>query len=204
MPTIYDLKPRFQNLLRPLVQGAVAAGITPNHLTIAALLGSLAIGAALPLAARRPLLLLILPAWLLARMALNAMDGMAAREHKMKTALGGLLNEIGDVLSDVALYLPLACLTPRLTWPAIAFAFGAVFTEVSGLLAQVTGGTRRYDGPMGKSDRAFVIGAMALVTAFAPALLRWWPYALALAALLTVPTCVNRLRAGLRGREGRP
>ena len=44
--------------------------------------------------------LLLLPAVLFLRMALNAIDGMLAREHNQKSALGAILNELGDVFSD--------------------------------------------------------------------------------------------------------
>ncbi len=202
MPSVYDFKPRFQSLLRPLVGACVRCGITPNHITLAALLGSLAVGAALPLARDRPLVLLLLPAWLLARMALNAMDGMAAREHGLRTPLGAVLNEMGDVLSDLALYLPLALLAPGLRWPTVAFCLGAVVSELAGLLGQALGDRRRYDGPMGKSDRALLLGLMGLVTAFRPDFLAWWPVVLWIAAALTVVTILNRLRAALRARGG--
>ena len=49
--------------------------------------------------------LILIPITLLIRMALNAIDGMLAREHNMKTPLGAILNELGDVLSDSALYV---------------------------------------------------------------------------------------------------
>ena len=45
-------------------------------------------------------------------MALNAIDGMLAREFGQKSALGGYLNEIGDVVSDAALYAPFALVAP--------------------------------------------------------------------------------------------
>ena len=35
-------------------------------------------------------------------------------------------------------------------------------TEFCGVLGQVHGNGRRYDGPFGKSDRAFFIGALAV------------------------------------------
>ncbi|HEY6866987.1 MAG TPA: CDP-alcohol phosphatidyltransferase family protein [Candidatus Eisenbacteria bacterium] len=198
MPSVYDFKPRFQAILRPLVGACVSHGVTPNHLTLAALAGSVAVGGALAFARERPLLLLVLPAWLLARMALNAMDGMAAREHGMKTALGAVLNELGDVLSDLALYLPLALLSARLRWPVTGFCLGAIVTEFAGVLGQALGAHRRYDGPMGKSDRALLLGAMGLVTALWPRLLEWWPIVMLVAALLTVVTSANRLRGALR------
>ena len=193
MASVYDFKPRFQRRLRPAVDALVRAGVRPNHLTLAALAGSIAFGALLPLARTRPPVLLVLPAWLLARMALNAMDGLAAREHGLQSALGAVLNELGDVLSDVALYLPLATLAPALRWPAVAFALGAMLTEFAGVLAQALSGTRRYDGPMGKSDRALLIGALGLITAFIPRTLSGWPLVLALAALLTLVTTVRRV-----------
>ncbi len=202
MPSVYDIKPRFQAMLRPLVSACVSRGVKPNHMTLAASLGSLAVGAALPSARQHPAVLLLLPAWLFVRMTLNAMDGMAAREHGLETSLGAVLNELGDVLSDLALYLPLALLAPDLLWPAIAFCLGALVTEFTGVLGQALGARRHYEGPMGKSDRALLLGVMGLVTALFPRLLRWWPAVLVAAALLTAWTSMNRIRAALRDLRG--
>jgi len=107
MPSIYDLKPKFQNLLRPLVNGLARIGVTANQVTIAALLLSLGAGHMIT-RTHGGRMLLVLPAVLFVRMALNAMDGMLAREHNQKSALGAILNELGDVVADVGLYLPLA------------------------------------------------------------------------------------------------
>ncbi len=202
MPSVYDFKPRFQAMLRPLVRGWVGLGLTPNHLTVAALLGSMAVGGLLPAMHRHAAWLLLLPAWLLVRMALNAMDGMAAREHGLATPLGAFLNELGDVLSDVALYLPIALLAPGLLAPVALFCFGAILTEFVGVLGQALGARRHYEGPMGKSDRALLVGLMGLVTAIVPGLLRWWPIALWAAAALTLVTVLNRLQAALRELRG--
>src|SRR5947207_2460802 len=59
---------------------------------------------------------LLLAAFLFIRMALNAVDGMLAREHGMKSKLGAILNELGDVVSDAALYLPFALLAGAYGW----------------------------------------------------------------------------------------
>jgi CDP-diacylglycerol--glycerol-3-phosphate 3-phosphatidyltransferase len=135
-------------------------------------------------------------------MALNAMDGMAAREHGMRTRLGGVLNEIGDVVSDVALILPLATLEPRLLWPAVALALGAVLTEFCGVLGAVVGGDRRYDGPMGKSDRAFAFGLLALLLGLGVAPGPWSTALLAAVAVLAAATIVNRGRRALARTGG--
>ena len=198
MPSVYDLKPRFQNLLRPLMRKLASAGITPNIVTIIAIIGSIITGAIVSQAGARPRLLLLLPAWLFARMALNAIDGMMAREMAMSTDLGAVLNELGDAVSDLGLYLPLAFVYEQATWPVIAFSIGSVLTEFSGVLGRALGASRRYEGPMGKSDRAFVVGALGLATAFLPDAYKMWPWVFAIAALLTVFTCWNRVSKALK------
>lgn len=198
MPSIYDLKPKFQRLLRPLMHGLARAGVTPNMLTLAAIIGSLAVGVSVMQVQQRPWLLLLLPVWLFVRMALNALDGMMARELNQASALGAVLNELGDVLSDLGLYLPLAALVEPALWPVLLFNFGAVLTEFCGVLSQALGASRRYDGPLGKSDRAFLVGAFTLLTFFVPAVWKWWPTVFWIAAALTGLTCLNRLRHTLR------
>ena len=162
MPSVYQLKPAFQRLLRPTLTRLADLGVTPNHLTVTALVLSGATGAGLAWAREDRRVLLILPPFLFVRMALNAMDGMLARERGLSSDLGAVLNEMGDVLSDVFLYLPLA-LWSEFSAPAmVAISLGAVLSEFCGLLTKSLGASRRYDGPMGKSDRAFVFGALGL------------------------------------------
>jgi CDP-diacylglycerol---glycerol-3-phosphate 3-phosphatidyltransferase len=197
MASIYDLKPAFQRLLRPLVAGLVRAGVTPNQVTVAALLLSAAVGATIAWTGARWSLLLLPPALLL-RMALNALDGMMAREHGLKTRLGALLNELGDVLSDAFLYLPLALLPG---WPPAAVVCAAVLagaSELAGVAAAAAGASRRYDGPMGKSDRAFVFGALGLVLGFGAPAGRWLDVVSWIVVVLLALTIGNRVRRALR------
>ena len=197
MPSVYDLKPKFQALLRPLMRGIAALGFTPNTVTLIAITGSIVAGAAISFAGARPALLLLLPVWLFVRMALNAIDGMMARELQMSTPLGAVLNELGDAVSDLGLYLPLAFVYERALWPVVAFSIGAVLTEFSGVLGRAIGASRHYEGPMGKSDRAFVVGALGLATHLFPVIGKAWPWIFAVAALLTVLTCLNRVSQAL-------
>ena len=134
MPSVYQLKPRFQALLRPMMRALAYAGWSPNAVTLLALAGSVVVGAAISQARARPVLYLLLPVWLFARMALNAIDGMMARELSLATRLGAVLNEAGDVLSDLALYLPLAFAVQDALWPVVAFSIAAILTEFCGVL----------------------------------------------------------------------
>ena len=65
-------------------------------------------------------LFLFVPIWLGLRMALNAMDGMLAREHGQASTLGMYLNEICDVVSDLALILPFAAVAQFGAWGVVA------------------------------------------------------------------------------------
>src|SRR6185436_10094772 len=104
-----------------------------------AIAGSVAVGVAVAFAGSRPALLLLLPVWLFLRMALNAIDGMMARELNMSTQLGAVLNELGDAVSDLGLYLPLAFIYEPARWPIVAFSIGGVLTEFSGVLGRALG-----------------------------------------------------------------
>lgn len=201
MLTVYQLKPAFQGLLRPAVGRLAAAGVTPNAVTVTAILGSAAAGLAIALAPAESWPLLVLPAALFARMALNAVDGMLAREHDMRTRLGAILNEVGDAVSDAALYLPLALVTgfqPALVMLVVVLA---VISEFAGVLGLAVGASRRYDGPMGKSDRALVFGVAGLWLGLGGPGGRWLDVLLAVVAALLVLTIVNRCRQALA--EGR-
>lgn len=199
MPTLYDLKPAFQARLRPLTARLARAGITANQVTVAATVLSVAAGAAMALWPQARAIFLLLPLVLFARMALNAIDGMLAREHDQKSILGMYLNETCDVVSDIALILPFAMVPPFSAWGVVAFALAASLVEFTGVLGVPAGIGRNYAGPFGKSDRALALGVVAVLVAWGvslPAWLAWLFPAFALASLVTV---VNRVRAGIAG-----
>ncbi len=195
--TVYDLKPAFQNLLRPLCKALAKAGVTANQVTIAAAVMSILVGLIFALFPGSSWAALLVPLALFVRMALNAIDGMLAREHNMKSALGGVLNEIGDVISDTALYLPFALVPGLAPQLVIAVVLISIFTEMAGVVAIQIGASRRYDGPMGKSDRAFVFGLLALLLGLGVETGWWMNAGLGVVALLTAWTVINRCRKAL-------
>jgi CDP-diacylglycerol--glycerol-3-phosphate 3-phosphatidyltransferase len=197
MASIYDIKPAFQNLLRPLCRWLAEKGVTANQVTIAALLLSLLAGGGLAYCYAQPRVFLIIPILLFVRMALNAIDGMLAREHNMKSALGAILNELCDVIADVALYLPFALLAGVWSWLVVLVVIMAIITEMTGVIAVQIGASRRYDGPMGKSDRAFVFGALALALGLGVEVGLWLNGLFIVILILTFWTVFNRARHAL-------
>ncbi len=201
MRSVYDIKPAFQNLLRPVVRGLVGIGATPNQVTVFAFLLSAAAGAAIGWWPTSPWPLLALPVVLFSRMALNAIDGMMAREHDLATPLGAILNEAGDVAADTVLYVPLAlvpCLDP---WLVLSVVFLAGMTELVGITAVSIGASRRYDGPMGKSDRALWISVLAIAAALWPTGRDCFSVGLAVIAIAEMLTIRNRARSAVREVE---
>lgn len=205
MPSIYDIKPAFQSFLRPPTRLLASLGITANMVTIAAVALSLVAGGCIALwpAAGWPLFLL--PVVLFVRMALNAIDGMLAREHNMKTKQGAVLNELGDVVADAGLYLPFALIAGVSGPLVVIVVILAGITEMAGVVAVQIGASRRYDGPMGKSDRALVFGALSLAIALGRGVGSWqwgaglWTNGiLAAVVVLLGLTVYNRARGAIK------
>ena len=204
MISVYDLKPRFQAVLRPVCRGLAGAGVTANQITIAAVILSIVAGAWIAFDSESPLPYLILPAVLFLRMALNAIDGMLAREFHMQSPLGGILNEMGDVVSDVALYLPFG-MHPSIPWWAIvSVVLLSVMIEMIGVVGIQIGASRRYDGPFGKSDRALAFGLLGLLFGLEISGEAWVVWYLIAAIGLSLLTLVNRARKALQALEDVP
>jgi CDP-diacylglycerol--glycerol-3-phosphate 3-phosphatidyltransferase len=195
--SIYDLKPRFQALLRPLTNWLAGHGVTANQVTLFAAALSLATGGLVAARPAWPAALLSVPAVLFVRMALNAVDGMLAREHDMKTRLGAVLNELGDVVSDAGLYLPLALVRGVSPIGVTLVTILGIISEMTGVVAVQIGADRRYDGPLGKSDRAFVFGCLYFLLGIGVEPGQWLNLVWSISALLAVVTVWNRARKAL-------
>ncbi len=195
MISIYNLKPRFQRLVR----GVAGNWMTPDMAIGLGVAAAGAVGASFAwgLAVERWFLLAV-PPLLFARMGFNALDGMLAREKGLADRRGEVLNEITDVGGDCASYLPAAFFAPTEGIRTMVFSVvvATLLAEFTGILGKATTGTRRYEGPLGgKSDRAFWFGLGALAAAFFPrAVTEYGPPYLAVVLAFVVLTWLNRLR----------
>jgi len=191
--SIYNLKPAFQNLLRPVVNFLARYGVTANQITLAGLILSLITALFLFLTGPGPEWLL-LPVVLFVRMAMNAIDGMLAREHNMQSSLGYVLNEICDLVADAAVYLCFYAVAGFNSFWLFLFVLLAWMSEVIAILICQISGSRANHGPMGKSDRAFVFSLFAIWVSCNGDLFQWAPWLLVAVNLLMVVTLFRRLR----------
>ena len=214
--SLYQLKPKFQDQLRPVSNALVEQNFTANQVTVSAVL--LSVGTAYVIAkpaTDQQALWLLLPSSLFVRMALNAIDGMMAREHGQASTLGAVLNEVGDIVADTALIASLAphvakhdlqmnaerqtdtsksSTTQRHISSMVALSMS---TELLGIASNTMLGVRANQGPLGKSDRALILGVLGTVMGskipLSRAHLSIIPLFILTEALL-LKTCLNRLR----------
>mgnify|MGYP001428999813 FL=1 len=198
MISIYKLKPKFQKLLMPLLKLLYNLGITPNFLTVFTILFSFFIGYLFFLGIDNKIYFLFVSLGLLFRMMLNALDGMLATTYNLKSKEGEILNEIGDVLSDIAIYFPFIYFNSLSMELIIIFILLSVINEFCGLLAKSISGIRRYDGPMGKSDRAFFVGIICIVLYFTSSILFFLDYIFLFAIILMIMSSFLRLTKSLK------
>ena len=156
------LKPRFKRFLMPVSARLARAGVVANQVTTVSIVGSLIMGGMLSLFHSHSILFGLLPVWVLVRTGCAAIDGTLAIDFGQKSRLGGVLNEVGDVVSDVVLFLPLAFVVPFSASSVGTVVVLAISSEVAGMLGPALGGSRRVDGPMGKADRGFALGILGL------------------------------------------
>jgi CDP-diacylglycerol--glycerol-3-phosphate 3-phosphatidyltransferase len=74
----------------------------------------------------------------------------------------------------------------------------ALLSELAGVLGWAIAHTRRYDGPMGKSDRAFIFGALGLGLGLGLEPGPWLTGIGLGVIILQLVTIGNRLRATLK------
>ncbi len=177
-------------------------GVTANQVMIAAVVLSVIGGGLIAWQPQSSWPFLMLPLILLTRMGMDAIDGMLAREHGQQSGLGAILNEMGDVIADAALYLPLAWLPNISATLVVLLVVMATISEMMGVDALQIGAKRQYQGPMGKSDRAFCIGALALALGCGVHMGAWVNWLLMTMLLLLVLTIVNRAKGAQNNTHG--
>lgn len=198
------LKPVLGSAVLPVARGLVAVGVTANQVTLLSLAGSIVVGLILAQGAADREVFFLLPLWMVLRTVLAALDGTMAIKFGQKSRLGGVLNEVGDVVSDAVLVAPFAAISPinaNLIWLLVALGFAI---EAVGMVGQLSGAGRRLEGPFGKADRAIAFGALGAWVALgspAPALADpiCWSY-----AALSLITLSNRTLEILAERPRRP
>ncbi len=196
--SIYEIKPKFQQLLMPIVDWMRKIGMTPNQVTILALVLSIVTGIILSIFHENKWIYILMPIVMFVRMALNAIDGVMAKKYQMKSHLGFLLNELGDVISDLFLFIPFVFIAEDYGIGIMLFISLSIISEMAGVTVQVIGSSRRYDGPMGKSDRAFIVGFISFLIFVHLNIIPYLHFVFYVCSILMLINIYNRITNGLK------
>ena len=198
MISMVNSKPWFQKRLRPTARLLADAGVTANQVTLVTMVVSLGTGITVLFHLDSAAILWLIPCALLVRLANNHIDGLLAKEHGMKTPLGGILNELSDVFCDAALYLPLAWVAGISSGLVVLSVFLGLMTEMVGVAAVSVGATRREDGPMSKKPRGIAYAGITVALAVGTAPGAWLDVILVLLCLALLLTVIKRIHGALQ------
>jgi CDP-diacylglycerol--glycerol-3-phosphate 3-phosphatidyltransferase len=168
MAGIYVLKPAFQRSLSGIERWLIARRVHPDRLTEAALVLSVAGGVSLYFAPALTWLLAVIPVVAVVRTALNALDGMVARDTGLARPWGEVFNELCDRFADVSLLGGLALASPANLLLGAAAITTMLLSSYLAILNKAAGGRRLYMGPMGKADRMVLLAIGAPFGFFLP------------------------------------
>jgi CDP-diacylglycerol--glycerol-3-phosphate 3-phosphatidyltransferase len=161
---IYKVKGMFQRFLNPVKNLFIKLKISPTAINVWAVVVSIFTGLSLYFADKYLWLLILFPVLAFVRTALNALDGMVARETKAKNqSWGEVLNESLDRLSDIVIFLGLAFASYSNFQLVSVTLILVLFSSYLGIVSKAAGGKRTYSAYMGKADRMFYlsVGAVA-------------------------------------------
>ena len=161
--TLDQFRPHVKVYFDPLVRCAIRCKITPNVLTIAALVASAVAGI---------LFFLRLEIWAVLAVAVNAfcdaMDGAVAREMKSQSLRGDFLDHAVDRYADIFIITGIFAggLVP---WQIGVFALtGVLMSSYLGTQAQAVGVGRYYGGILGRADRLVMILVVGIASLLYP------------------------------------
>jgi archaetidylinositol phosphate synthase len=162
--TLDTLRPLADRLMAPLVSGAKRAGITPNGISVLALLA--AVGAAGSFFAVRETQLFYLAGAIFVFLngVLDLVDGNLARELGTDSRAGDLLDHVLDRYADLLIIGGLAAGLGAYAL-GLAAVTGVLMTSYLGTQAQAVDLDRVYGGVLGRADRLALTGVITAIAA---------------------------------------
>lgn len=186
---IYKTKPLFQKVLKPIADVFVKFKVHPTYINFAALLVSIIAGVLIYYSSFNLALLLWIPILAFTRIAFNALDGMVARQMKVKNQkFGEVLNEMVDRFSDMAFFLGVAfAIYVNTTLALITFIF-VLMVSYTGIVGKSAGGSRQYSAVMGKADRMFwlSVACVAIVIFGNSQIMNWFLWFVLVLSVITI------------------
>lgn len=168
--TLDSFRPLADRLMEPLVSGAKRVGLTPDTVSVLALLSAGAAGLTFYFAGETPLLYLLGAVLVFINGVLDLLDGGLARELGVSSKAGDLLDHVLDRYADILIIAGLAAGIDQYALGFVAVT-GVLMTSYLGTQAQAVDLDRVYGGLLGRADRLALTGVVVTVAAFVHATL---------------------------------
>ena len=189
-----DLTPVLDALLQPRCERLARDGVTPGMVVGAGTLLSVGVGILVAAGGARPWMLLCVPLALLARAAAGRLGAMLHSQYQRGSPLDSLVQDLGALVSEVALFWPLARVEGLEAWLVTLCCLLAVLTEFAGVVGLDLGATRRRDGPLDATLRLWVLALICLLLGVGIDPGWWTSLGFQVLPFLQVWTIVRRLR----------
>jgi len=163
--TLDSLRPLAERFLEPFVTVSKRLGLTPDAVSLLALLAAVAGGVGFYFAGQEPMLYLVGAFFVFLNGLFDLLDGALARELDTASPAGDLLDHVLDRYADLIL---IAGLAGGVGEYALGFAAvtGVLMTSYLGTQAEAVGLDRVYGGLLGRADRLMLTGVVGVVAAF--------------------------------------
>lgn len=152
-------------MIEPFISGAKRAGLTPNTISILALVASIGAAGAFWAAGENRLLYLVGAVFVFLNGLLDLLDGGLARELGTDSPAGDLLDHVLDRYADLIIITGLAAGVGEYALGLVAVT-GVLMTSYLGTQAQAVGLDRVYGGLLGRADRLALTGVVTFFAAF--------------------------------------
>lgn len=197
---IYRIKPRFQVALGGIERALVRRRVHPDYLTVGALLLSVLGGVALWATHWSTWLFLLIPLVAIGRTALNALDGLVARDTGLARPWGEVLNEFCDRLADVALLGGASLAVGSDARLGAVTIVVMLLCSYLSILSKAAGGRRQYGGIMGKADRMIYLSVASVAAFLLPGrqVIALYLFLVLLGLLFTIPVRARATYADLQ------
>lgn len=137
--------------------------LTPNQITVLALLINLTAAVLLGLGAKRPSLFLVAPFLLAVAGIMDALDGVVAREQGLTSRFGDFIDHLADRVSDCFLVAGWAVGASVRVEIAVVTALGVALTGYAGTQVEATFGVRSYEG-LGRGEFVLALVSLPLIS----------------------------------------
>ena len=163
--TLDALRPLADRLMEPLVSTAKRVGLTPDGISILALLAAVGAAGSFIAAGEMQMYYLGGAVFVLLNGVLDLVDGNLARELGTDSRAGDLLDHVLDRYADIIIIGGLAAGLGAYAL-GLAAITGVLMTSYLGTQAQAVDLDRVYGGVLGRADRLALTGVVTAVAAF--------------------------------------